>query len=77
MRASLALTAWLMGRFHIAMKNVIGHNESLTSPYHKELYAPWRTQTHADWKKADMDVYRARLASVLRGYHGMNALVSR
>jgi len=68
MRSSLALTAWLMGRFHIAMKNVIGHNESLTSPYHKELYAPWRHQTHADWKKADMDVYRARLASVLRGY---------
>ena len=67
MRSSLALTAWLTGRFHIAMKNVIGHNESLTSPYHKELYAPWRNQTHADWKKADMDVYRARLASVLRG----------
>ena len=66
MRSSLALTAWLMGRFHIAMKNVIGHNESLTSPFHKELYAPWRYQTHADWKKADMDVYRARLAQVLR-----------
>ncbi len=77
MRSSLALTAWLMGRFHIAMKNVIGHNESLTSPFHKELYAPWRTQTHADWKKPDMDVYRARLASVLRGSHGMNTLVSR
>ena len=66
MRSSLALTAWLMNRFHIAVKNVIGHNESLTSPYHKELYAPWRNQTHADWKKADMDVYRARLAAVLR-----------
>ncbi|HLY94815.1 MAG TPA: peptidoglycan recognition family protein [Gaiellaceae bacterium] len=65
MRASLALTAWLMGRFHIALKNVIGHNESLTSPYHKELYAPWRRQTHADWRKADMDVYRARLAALL------------
>lgn len=66
LRSSLALTAWLMGRFRIAMKNVIGHNESLTSPYHKERYAPWRTQTHADWKHADMNVYRARLAQVLR-----------
>ncbi|MHB8469747.1 MAG: N-acetylmuramoyl-L-alanine amidase [Gaiellaceae bacterium] len=66
MRASLALTAWLMSRYKIALKNVIGHNESLTSPYHKELYAPWRRQTHADWRKADMDVYRARLSALLK-----------
>ena len=67
MRSSLELTAWLMQRYHIALKNVIGHNESLTSPYHKELYAPWRRQTHADWQHADMNVYRARLRVVLRG----------
>lgn len=77
MRSSLALTAWLMYRFRIALKNVVGHNESLTSPYHKELYAPWRNQTHADWKKADMDVFRARLAQLLRGYQGTKTLVSR
>ncbi len=65
MRASLALTAWLMGKYHIAMCNVIGHNESLTSPFHKELYAPWRHQTHADWRRADMDIYRARLRALL------------
>ncbi|HET8893608.1 MAG TPA: peptidoglycan recognition family protein [Gaiellaceae bacterium] len=68
MRSSLALTAWLMSRFHIARENVIGHNESLTSPFHKELYAPWRCQTHADWKRADMNVYRARLVAVTRRY---------
>jgi N-acetyl-anhydromuramyl-L-alanine amidase AmpD len=66
-RSSLALTAWLMGRFHIALRNVIGHNESLTSPFHKELYKPWATQTHGDWRKADMDVYRARLKALLHG----------
>lgn len=66
MRSSLELTAWLMQRYRIALKNVIGHNESLTSPYHKELYAPWRTQTHADWQHADMNVYRARLRAFLR-----------
>jgi beta-N-acetylhexosaminidase len=65
MRASLALTAWLMSRFHIALANVIGHNESLTSPFHKELYGPWRNQTHADWRRADMNVYRARLRALL------------
>ena len=66
-RSSLQLTAWLMQRYHIVLKNVIGHSESLTSPFHKELYAPWRTQTHADWQHADMNVYRARLRAVLRG----------
>ena len=39
MAASLALTAWLMSRFHIKLGDVIGHNESLTSRFHKELYA--------------------------------------
>jgi N-acetylmuramoyl-L-alanine amidase len=64
MRASLALTLWLMSRYHIGLANVIGHNESLTSPLHKELYAPWRCQTHADWKRADMNAYRAKLVAL-------------
>jgi N-acetylmuramoyl-L-alanine amidase len=67
MRSSLALTAWLMRRYGIRLKNVIGHNESLTSPFHKELYAPWRHQTHGDWVRADMDVYRSRLAALVGG----------
>jgi N-acetylmuramoyl-L-alanine amidase len=66
MRASLALTLWLMSRYRIPLANVIGHNESLTSPLHRELYAPWRCQTHADWKRADMDVYRSRLRALAR-----------
>ncbi len=64
--ASLRLTAWLMGRYGIALGDVIGHNESLTSPYHRERYAPWRCQTHGDWTRADMNVYRARLARVAK-----------
>ena len=59
--ASLRLTLWLMHRYDISLRNVIGHAESLTSPYHRERYAPWRHQTHADWSHADMRVYRARL----------------
>ncbi len=65
LRASLELTAWLAWRFHIPVADVIGHNESLTSPFHKELYAPWARQTHGDWRKADMDVYRAKLRAYL------------
>jgi N-acetylmuramoyl-L-alanine amidase-like protein len=66
--ASLRLTAWLMSRYGIQLRNVIGHSESLTSPYHKELYGPWRCQTHGDWTRADMDVYRHRLATLARRY---------
>lgn len=69
MAASLRLTLWLMHRFGISLPNVIGHNESLTSPYHRERYAPWRCQTHGDWTHADMQVYRARLAALARSEH--------
>jgi N-acetylmuramoyl-L-alanine amidase len=68
LRSSLALTVWLMWRYKIPLADVIGHNESLSSPLHKELYAPWRCQTHGDWKRADMNVYRARLAALARSY---------
>jgi N-acetylmuramoyl-L-alanine amidase CwlA len=64
--ASQRLTLWLMTKFHISLPNVIGHNESLTSPYHRELYAPWRCQTHGDWRHADMVVYRSKLLALAR-----------
>ena len=62
LKASLALTLWLAHRFGIARNKVIGHNESLRSPYHRERYRRWRCQTHSDWSHADMRVYRSRLA---------------
>jgi N-acetylmuramoyl-L-alanine amidase len=68
LRASLALTVWLMSRFGISLGDVIGHSESLTSPFHHELYAPWRCQTHGDWARADMDRYRTMLAALARRY---------
>jgi len=66
--ASLRLTAYLMGKYGIQLRNVIGHNESLTSPYHHELYKAWRCQTHGDWVQADMKVYRGRLAVLAKRY---------
>ena len=69
MAASLRLTLWLMHRYGISLPNVIGHSESLTSPYHRERYAPWRCQTHADWQHTDLNTYRARLAALARGEH--------
>jgi N-acetyl-anhydromuramyl-L-alanine amidase AmpD len=62
--ASLHLVHWLRCRFHISISNVIGHNESLSSPYHHED-VPWlRTQTHADWSHADMQIYRRKLRAL-------------
>jgi beta-N-acetylhexosaminidase len=66
LRASLALTLWLMSRYHIALGDVIGHSESVTSPFHHERYAPWRCQTHGDWTRTDMDRYRRLLAALAR-----------
>jgi N-acetylmuramoyl-L-alanine amidase len=59
--ASLRLTRSLQGRFGIATRNVIGHNENRESPFHRERVSRLRTQTHADFPKAVMDVYRRRL----------------
>jgi beta-N-acetylhexosaminidase len=70
LRSALALTAWLVGRFRIRVRNVIGHNESLSSPYHRELYKPWAHQTHADWKHHDMTVFRSKLRALLRSEIG-------
>jgi len=60
-RAALALTRWLQYRFAVKTKDVIGHSESLSSPYHFELYGPWKTQTHGDWTHSDMQGFRRDL----------------
>jgi N-acetylmuramoyl-L-alanine amidase len=63
LRASLKLTRWLQDRYDIADKNVIGHAESLSSPYHHENVARLRTQTHGDWPRRFMVKYRRDLAA--------------
>ena len=68
-RSSYKLTLWLMQTFGIQLRNVIGHNESLMSPYHRELYPSWRCQTHSDWNHADMDRYRRHLRRLARIHH--------
>ncbi len=66
MRASLRLTLWLMQRYGINVGNVIGHAESLMSPYHRERYPSWRCMTHSDWLHRDMRTYRHRLRDLAR-----------
>jgi hypothetical protein len=61
MQASLRLTRYLRCRFQIKVRNVIGHAESLSSPFHRERVPSLRTQTHGDWRHRSMQVYRARL----------------
>lgn len=66
MRASLRLTTWLMSRYAISWGNVIGHAETLQSPYHTERYEDWRCRTHADLDHDEMRRYRRRLKRVAR-----------
>jgi N-acetylmuramoyl-L-alanine amidase len=61
LRASLRLTRMLQGRFGIRTRDVIGHNESLSSPYHRERIARLRRQTHGDFRRGTMRRYRRSL----------------
>jgi N-acetyl-anhydromuramyl-L-alanine amidase AmpD len=61
LRASLRLTRWLRCRFGIPVHDVIGHAESLTSPYHRERVPRLRRQTHGDWRHPSMREYRRKL----------------
>jgi hypothetical protein len=61
---SLRLVQWLRCRFGISVANVIGHNESLSSPFYKELDPRFRGQTHGDWTHADMQIYRSDLTKL-------------
>jgi N-acetylmuramoyl-L-alanine amidase len=60
--ASLRLTTWLRCRYSISVRNVIGHAESLSSPYHHEQVASLKRQTHSDLQPASMRRYRGQLA---------------
>jgi N-acetylmuramoyl-L-alanine amidase len=64
LNASLRLTQWLRCRFGIPVSQVIGHNESLSSPFYTELDPRFKGQTHGDWNRADMNIYRADLAKL-------------
>jgi N-acetylmuramoyl-L-alanine amidase len=64
LNASLQLTQWLRCRFGLPVEQVIGHNESLDSPFYKELDPRFKGQTHGDWTRADMNTYRADLGKL-------------
>jgi N-acetylmuramoyl-L-alanine amidase len=61
LHASLRLTQYLRCKFGIRVHDVIGHHESLTSPYHHELVPSLRHQTHGDWRHSSMVIYRRKL----------------
>lgn len=60
-RASQRLTLWLMARFDIPVKNVIGHGESLMSPLRHEKYKSWKCNTHVDFSHPTMRRYRHQI----------------
>jgi N-acetylmuramoyl-L-alanine amidase len=64
LNGSLRFAQWLRCRFGIPVSGVIGHNESLSSPYYKELDPRFKGRTHGDWTHAHMETYRADLAKL-------------
>ena len=60
-RASLRLTRWLMARYSIKLRNVIGHAESLSSPFHLEKVERFQGRTHGDMQPSTMRRYRRLL----------------
>jgi hypothetical protein len=56
--ASLKLTRWLRARHGIRDRDIIGHSESLSSPYHRERVAAMRKRTHGDFAPKTMRRYR-------------------
>jgi N-acetylmuramoyl-L-alanine amidase len=61
MESSLDLTLWLVAKFGIEIRNVIGHGESLQSPLRYERYPEWRCLTHTDMSRPAMRTYRGSL----------------
>ena len=59
--ASLRLTRMLQGRYRIRLRDVIGHNESRSSPFHRERVKRLRRQTHGDFTRSSMRRYRRAL----------------
>jgi N-acetylmuramoyl-L-alanine amidase len=61
LKASLRLTQFLRCREGLGIKQVIGHNESLKSPYYLELDPDFKGRTHGDFPTRAMRVYRKAL----------------
>jgi hypothetical protein len=59
--ASLRLTRALQGRYRIATRDVIGHNENRSHRLHRERVARFRNQTHGDFTRRSMKRYRRAL----------------
>ena len=66
LKASLRLTQWLRCKNGLGIKQVIGHNESLDSPYYLERDPDFRGRTHGDFPTSAMRVYRKRLRALGR-----------
>lgn len=62
LRGSLQLVRRLRCLFDVRVRDVIGHNESLRSPFYRERVRSARGQTSADMKRSSMRVYRRKLA---------------
>ena len=64
LRAAALRATSMIRRGRECIENVIGHNESLTSPNQHENVPALRTQTDDDVNHADMEIYGAKLRAL-------------
>ncbi len=67
-KASFDLTLWLMAKYNIAARNIIGHGESLLSPLRHERYKSWKCMTHTDFSHRTMHRYRKQMRQKARAH---------
>lgn len=68
-KASFRLTLWLMAKYNIAVRNIIGHGESLLSPLRHEGYKSWKCMTHTDFSHRTMHRYRKQMRQKARAHN--------
>ena len=64
--AGLALVTYLCGRYHIKLRNVIGHAMANASPFFRDLEG-WKND-HTDWQREDVLAFRRMLAAWKRSH---------
>ena len=69
LRASLGLTKWLQSRLAIRPRDVIGHSESLSSPYHHERVQALSTDPRRLQPRDDAAVPHAPRPALARTSH--------
>lgn len=61
-QSTIALVKWLMGKYDIPMKNLMGHDMTFDTPLFYDLHPP--KKPHDDWSAAEVQKFKRKMGSV-------------